>query len=71
MITASSAEVLIRGDVQAWGAGPQQDVPLAHIPVRAILADEAGAAVGEDAKARDHVRKCWARNLVRAHAGHA
>lgn len=29
VITASSAEVLIRGDVQAWGAGPQQDVPLA------------------------------------------
>ena len=29
VITSSNAEILIRGDVQAWGAGSQQDVPLA------------------------------------------
>ena len=29
VITDTSAEVLLRGDVQAWGAGQQQGVPLA------------------------------------------
>ena len=29
VITEANAEVLIRGDVQTWGAGPQEGVPLA------------------------------------------